>query len=59
MLQMIQYQTGERRVIDTRLMIASDFLHAGDLTLPLAYYELDCDLDPADLEPPYSVLREE
>lgn len=59
-LQMIQYNnTGEVRVIDTDLMIASDFLHHADQDTPLEDYELDFALEPSDLaEGTYRVIRE-
>jgi hypothetical protein len=56
-LQMIRYQTGETRVIDAERMIASEFLAHGDQDAPLADYNLDCTLEPSDLESPYSVVR--
>lgn len=56
-LQMIRYQNGETRVVDTDRMIASQFLGQGELDAPLADYNLDCDLEPSDLEPAYTVVR--
>lgn len=57
MLQMIQHQTGERRVIDTVNMTASEFLHHADVAAPLKDYELDCRLTDADLAVEYAVVR--
>ncbi len=57
MTQMIQYQTGERRVIDSARMTASEFLHRDDMNAPLGDYELDCELTEADLAHEYTVIR--
>lgn len=57
MLQMIKYSTGECRVIDTARMIASEFLSRTEMDAPLEGYELDCELDDADLAQSYIVVR--
>lgn len=57
MLQMIQYQTGERRVIDAASMTASEFLAHSEMNAPLEDYALDCTLSEADLAQEHTVLR--
>ena len=59
MLQMIQYANGEARVIDRERMIATEFLHSGELACRMEDYELDCELSEEDLAMPYTVLRDE
>lgn len=56
-IQMVRYENGEVRVIDTARMIASDFLAASEQNAPLADYELDHELTAADLKTPYTVVR--
>ena len=51
MRQMIQYINGERRVIDTYSITASEFLSQDEAELPLGDYELDCELDDRDIDP--------
>ena len=51
MRHMIQYINGERRVIDTDSMTASEFLTQDEAKAPLADYELDCELNDRDIDP--------
>lgn len=55
--QMIRYENGEVRVIDTKTMTASEFLHHSERDAALDNYELDCDLDGRDLDQNFTVIR--
>jgi hypothetical protein len=58
MLEMRQYPSGERRVVDTERLIASDWLHHGEMDAPLIDYDLGNDASDDD-ESGHVVLRSE
>lgn len=57
MLQLRQYPSGERRVVNTERGLASEWLHHSDLDAPLDDYDLPHDMS-ADDETGYVVIRE-
>jgi hypothetical protein len=57
MTQLIQYVNGERRVVDTENLVASEFLAADDLGSPLGDYDLSCPISSDDLAAEHRVLR--
>lgn len=57
MLELRQYPTGERRVVDTERMLASEWLHHSDCDAALADYDLPHDMSRDD-ESGHTVVRE-
>lgn len=58
MLQLRQYPTGERRVVDPERHLASEWLHHSESDAPLAEYDLPHDMSD-DNEAGHVVIREE
>jgi hypothetical protein len=56
-LQLRQYLSGERRVVDIERELASEWLHQNDCGAPLADYDLPHDISEDD-ESGFVVLRE-
>jgi hypothetical protein len=56
-LQLRQYPSGERRVVDTERDLASDWLHQSECDDPLADYDLPHDMSVDD-ETGFVVIRE-